>query len=157
LLCAGSARGTEWVHFTRGDDVSGVAQVGSDVWIGTSGGLVRFDPMRGTSQFVNKANSGLHTNAVSRLTADPSGGFWVMSRYQTLVQRFDGTTWSAVDVNESGFGLFDTYGMSMAFGPNGRVWFGTSVGLAALQGNQWQTFRGNDFGIPSEMGVTSSS
>jgi signal transduction histidine kinase len=76
-----------------------------------------------------------------------SDGFRILPS-QPLPPPDPGPTWSIQNHGESA-GMDQRYVYSMAFGPNGDLWVGTSDGLFHYNGYQWNSFTVED-GLPSD-------
>jgi hypothetical protein len=53
-------------------------------------------------------------------------------------------------LNRQNSGLPDDEVLSVAYDPQGYLWFGTRAGLARYDGQAWQVYHGRDFGLPGE-------
>jgi ligand-binding sensor domain-containing protein len=84
----------ECINFTYGEKIFALADNHEYLWIGTDGGLVRFDKHTETMVFYNKAstNSGLMDNHIRALAIDSTGNLWVGTEYGGL-SKFDGSSW----------------------------------------------------------------
>ncbi|MEN3039757.1 MAG: two-component regulator propeller domain-containing protein [Candidatus Kryptonium sp.] len=91
FICFSFSQNPEWVNFTYGNDVYAVALEGNYVWVGTVGGLVRFDRTTGAMTFYNKANSGLPDNYVFSIAIDGQGNKWIGTR-RGLDKNYDTTS-----------------------------------------------------------------
>jgi hypothetical protein len=66
------AQNPEWINFTNGDRVFDILCSGNNVWIGTDGGLIKFDKVTNKMSFCNRANANLPDNHVTcTLSSDP--------------------------------------------------------------------------------------
>ena len=52
----------EWNAYTYGGNIHAIVQQGDILWLGTSGGLVKFNKTNGEKTFFNTANSGIRLN-----------------------------------------------------------------------------------------------
>ena len=60
-----------WINYTNGQTITSILEINeNELWIGTNGGLVRFNKVSGSKTFFNKANSGLPGNNITCLTYD---------------------------------------------------------------------------------------
>lgn len=88
-------------------------------WIGTYGGLVKYD---GTSWTVyNTNNSGLPNNEVTTIAIDSTGNKWI-GTVQGLA-RFDGANW--IVYNDSNSALPFNSVTATTIDPSGNIWVGT--------------------------------
>ena len=101
-----------------------------DLWIGTEGGLAKFD---GESwEVYDTGNSGLPGNWVWSLALDAQGDLWIGTSEDGLA-RFDGENWQGYRSWNSG--LPDNCVSSLAFDAQGNLWIGTEGGLAKFDGD----------------------
>ncbi|MGC2661500.1 MAG: two-component regulator propeller domain-containing protein, partial [Bryobacteraceae bacterium] len=112
------------------------------LWIGTSGGLVRFDG----AQFVvfNRDNiAAFRENSVFCLLTSANGTLWVGTEGGGLLSYSDGVfrAWSKDD------GLTNGYVRALRQDQAGDIWIGTDDGLFRLRGQKIQRVDGRN-GIP---------
>ena len=127
------------------DDVTAVLQTRDGyLWVGTAGGLARFDGVRFTVITLPAANS----NQVLRVTAlceDQSGRLWIGTQQGGLL-------WYAADVLQrfaSGSGGLNRAVTSIAADVGGDLWIGTPEGLDRIRGAVVTRFGVAD-GLPGE-------
>ena len=113
------AQNPEWINYTNGQNVTSVVIEGNNVWIGTTGGLVKLNKTTGEKTFFNKSNSGLPSNSVSSIAIDGLGNKWI-GTYG--LAKFDGTTWTVYTTSNSG--LPDNTVNSIAIDSSGNKWIG---------------------------------
>ena len=65
----------EWMNFTYGEFVTDLASDSNYLWIGTIGGLVKFDKQTEKMTFYNKANV-LPDNHVRAVAIDSNHNIW---------------------------------------------------------------------------------
>lgn len=97
------------------------------LWLGTFGGLVRFDGVKFT--LFNTTNSpGLKSNRILSLYEDRAGHLWIGTEHGGLTRYTDGTftTYTRED------GLPDDLVWSMCGDREGNLWVGTESGPACL-------------------------
>lgn len=67
-----------WTTYTSGTNVRDILVTENDLWLGTSGGLVRFSPESATFEIFNNTR-GLAMNATVGLGADARGWIWIVA------------------------------------------------------------------------------
>jgi len=64
LLSFSYAQTPQWINYTCGNNVYSLDDESNDLWVGTTGGLVKLDKATGIPTFFNKSNSDLSDNDV---------------------------------------------------------------------------------------------
>jgi ligand-binding sensor domain-containing protein/signal transduction histidine kinase len=112
------------------------------LWIGTTGGLVRFD---GTHFIVfDRQNTpALHENSVFSLTVSRDGSLWIGTEGGGVVRYAKGQfrSWTTRD------GLSNEFARTVIEDTQGTIWAGTDNGLLRLRGERFVRVDGRD-GIP---------
>lgn len=111
-----------------------VVDANQEVWVGTNGGVSRYNGTSWTSYTI--ANSGLVEDYVNTLAIDMLGNLWVGTNRG--VSRYDGTTWTSYTTTNSG--ITSNNVRSIATDPIGNLWFGTSGGVSKYNGTTWTTY-----------------
>jgi ligand-binding sensor domain-containing protein len=150
LCMTGSASGQlAWKSYTNSKYAYIAIDRGQKLWVGTMGGLVRFDKATQVSDLYTPAN-GLPDMHVTGLVSDRKQVLWV-SCYQHGLANFDGAAWSYFHLTGvSGKKLEVT---AMAVDSTNRLWIAgastnpTDVLIASYDGNIWKKFTTTD-GIP---------
>ena len=105
------------------------------LWMGTFGGLARFDGARFVV-FDKSTSPALRNSGVHALLADRSGGLWVGTNGGGLTLLRDGVART--------FGVAEGLGAdvvrSLFQDSKGRVWAGTNGGLSLLEGERFRTW-----------------
>ncbi len=116
-----------WKNFTNTNDVKAFAYANDHLWIATTGGLVKFDPVTEARQVFTNAE-GLGGNFLLSVAADSNGNLWVGADNGTLTKlefvsgRF--TVYPFIDRDNRQLKL------SAILPDSGRLWIGTDVGVA---------------------------
>lgn len=152
LMNSLTAQKPQWLNYTRGNSVRSIALVDDELWITTSGGLMKLDKKTGSETFYNKANSDLTNNFVERLAIDKNGKKWISSWGGTIwnggLTCFDGTIWKQYNLPE--LGIPATYITCIATDSSGSVWLGTDnyCGLVKFDGFTWTIYKNSNSGLP---------
>ncbi|MCK4353113.1 T9SS type A sorting domain-containing protein [candidate division WOR-3 bacterium] len=140
-----NAQHPDWINYTNGQDVRALADNGSEIWIGTTGGLVKLDKATDSMTFYNRANSGLHYNYIKALAIDGNDNIWIGTKWGGLA-KFDGTNWTVYNTSNSG--LPDNYVSALAI-DGSNIWIGTEYGgLAKFDGTNWEVYNTSNSGLP---------
>jgi signal transduction histidine kinase/ligand-binding sensor domain-containing protein len=112
------------------------------LWIGTAGGLYRFDGVR-FERFQPLKGQGLLSEVITALLAQPDGGLWVgyLQGGATLLK--DGRL---RHFGESD-GLAPRVVSMLARDPTGAIWAATALGLKRFEGSHWDHI-GSDWNFP---------
>jgi ligand-binding sensor domain-containing protein/signal transduction histidine kinase len=99
------------------------------LWIGTSGGLVRFDGLHFTV-FDRQNTPALHENSIFCLMVSHDGALWIGTEGGGLVRyaRGEFRSWTARE------GLSNDFVRALAEDAKGNIWAGTDNGLLRLDG-----------------------
>jgi len=99
------------------------------IWVGTFGGLARFDGVRFTV-FDSGNTPGIAGNRIRSLFEDRDGVLWIGT--ETGLSRFAAGRFSALTVAD---GLPGDTILSITQDSAGRVWVGTHLGIAGIEGH----------------------
>lgn len=113
------------------------------MWIGTDGGLARFDGVK----FTPIALPSPTTNSVVHVTAlgeDANDNLWIGTQDKGLFEKTGGTLRHFTSV------LLDRSVTSLAADSRGSVWIGTKSGLNLWNGKKFEAFTTRD-GLPDDM------
>src|SRR5438105_3265015 len=126
------------------DSVTAILQTRDGfLWVGTSGGLSRFDGVNFTAVKLVKSvtNSPIWVTALSE---DISGQVWIGTQ-EGLFQLEHGSARRYTKAN----GLLDDFVTSVAADAQGLIWIGTKSGLNLFTGKEFKPFTARD-GLPDE-------
>src|SRR5437773_12562668 len=90
----------EWINYTNGQLVHAFAEDHIYLWIGTEGGLVKFNKVTNEKIFFNCSNSGLPSNRINALAFDTNGNLWIGTDRGVAI--FNGVNWIIYDNFNSG-------------------------------------------------------
>jgi ligand-binding sensor domain-containing protein/signal transduction histidine kinase len=105
----------------------------SFLWIGTTGGLLRFDGAHFTL-FDRENTPALHENNIFCLMVAHDGALWIGTEGGGLARFTDGhfRSWTTRE------GLSNDFVRTIAEAPDGAIWAGTDNGLLRLKGDRFQ-------------------
>jgi hypothetical protein len=117
-------------------------------WIGTFGGLVKFDGVNWT--VYKESNSGLPDNRVCAIAIDGGGNKWI-GTYGGGLAKFDGVNWTVYNTSNSGLPHNNVW--LIAIDRRGNKWIGTGSllrgeGLAKFDGVNWSVYNTSNSGLP---------
>jgi hypothetical protein len=114
-------------------------------WIGTRGGLAKFD---GSSWTVyNTSNSGLPDNWVFAIAIDGGGNKWIGTNGG--LAKFDGVNWTVYNAYNSS--LPSNGVLAIVIDGGGNKWIGTGGGLAKFDGSSWTVYNISNSGLPDNI------
>jgi ligand-binding sensor domain-containing protein len=143
--------GTNWINYTTSNgliknDVTCITiDSQGNKWIGTSSGVSKFD---GTNWTNYTTTDGLINNNVLCISIDILGNKWIGT--SGGVSKFDGTNWTNKtkhpDIQNYPYNSYSVN--SIANDPKkGTIWFGTTVGLIALDDKPTSTTNDTEKGL----------
>jgi len=113
------------------------------LWIGTTGGLLRFDGAHFTL-FDRQNTPALREFSIFCLMVSRDGALWIGTEGGGLARYLHGefTSWTTIE------GLSNDFVRALAQDANGTIWAGTDNGLLQFNGAGFQRFDGNP-GVPA--------
>jgi hypothetical protein len=126
-----------WTNFEINSSVHDLAFRGDEVWVGTEGGLLRYDLVSDRVVARYDTASGLLSNNVTSLDDAPDGGLWVGTHGGGLVHIAPDGTWTRHSVPELG-DPFVYRAMADVSGTG--YWVATWSGLSHFDGKNWRTY-----------------
>jgi ligand-binding sensor domain-containing protein len=130
-----------WTNYAINSSVHAVAVRGGEVWVGTEGGLLRYDLMRDAVVAKYDTTNGLLSNNVISLDPAPDGGLWVGTHGGGLVHIGTDGTWVRHSVPE----LADPFVYrTLADARGNGYWVATWSGLSHFDGTAWKSYTTRD-------------
>jgi ligand-binding sensor domain-containing protein len=129
----------DWQVFTNHEVINTVYHQGNTIWVGTTGGLIRYNTETGVKTIFNKGNSSLPSNAVETVQADNEGNIWI-GTYDAGIAVYDGKNWKAYSTTNSV--LPGNAVRSIFIDKNDNKWIGTDLGLVKVTGTNWKVMDG---------------
>ncbi len=115
-----------WLNFTNSNQVNDIVFEGKNIWVATSGGLLRIDSETNEQIQFNRSNSGIPSNNISCIFMDRSGVLWI-GTYDNGVANYDGKNWNTFD--EFNSSLTSEQVLSFLQDDEGIIWIGTQLGI----------------------------
>lgn len=156
MQLAGEA-GAGFTHFRVGNrNVKGMVADGGLVWVGTSGGVVKYDISKDDYKVFDVSNGSLISNGVFHLSKlDPD--HLVVGTYGggLSIHTISNNTWKNYNIPH---GLADQFVYDIVRADNGDLWIATWSGVNLVKGGKlddekaWQTFtlEGTKGGLPND-------
>jgi len=130
-----------WTNYAINSSVHAVAVRGGEVWVGTEGGLLRYDLMRDAVVAKYDTSNGLLSNNVISLDPAPDGGLWVGTHGGGLVHIAPDGKWERHSVPD----LADPFVYKALADVKGNgYWVATWSGLSHFDGKKWRSFTTKD-------------
>ncbi|MBS1912085.1 MAG: hypothetical protein JST22_08875 [Bacteroidetes bacterium] len=138
-------RAQQWVNFTDTHTAQALFELGGDIWVGTSGALVRYQTGIDKSTFFYRANSGLPSNVITAFLSDSARGTWIAT--WGGLAHFDGVNWQVYNTYNSPIPANDLTCLHRA--ADGAIWVGTYYnGLARFDGSHWTVYSAESSTLP---------
>ncbi|HKY21413.1 MAG TPA: two-component regulator propeller domain-containing protein [Vicinamibacterales bacterium] len=109
------------------------------IWVGTKGGIARFDGVRFTT-YGNRQNTQLRENEIWTMAETDDGSLWIGTYGRGLSRLKDGK----LTVYTTAQGLVNNFVSSVAADKDGAVWIGTDVGLSRFQDGRFVNYTAKD-------------
>ena len=119
------------------NNIWAIAEQGDFLWIGTLGGLVKFDKTTNEVK-ARYYDSDLGFTEVLSLATDKNGTLWIGCLDGGGVTSYDGSSFHNYTTSNSG--LPENSVWSIAVDSNNVKWFGTWGGLAKFDGKNWTQY-----------------
>jgi len=141
-----------WRHFTtQNDPVKTMTMDGSNLWMGTSKGMIRFNTQPVEDEAGNYAlefetysprstGGGITSRGIYVIAVDPEGHQWI-GTYGGGLSRFDGTSWKQYS---SADGLGDNWIYDIVFDESNIMWVATWSGVSVFDGTRFKTYTVDD-------------
>ena len=124
---------TQWRDFTLATESTSIALDGKYVWVGSTGGLIRFDTTTNKHELFLKTNSGLPVNWITCLVKDRAGALWVGTAASLAL--YNNGSWTQFNTHNSA--LPDSTPLCLSLDSSGILWVGTNGGLAKYDGSKF--------------------
>ncbi|MFZ7113757.1 MAG: T9SS type A sorting domain-containing protein [Bacteroidota bacterium] len=133
------------------NDCFHIVSEGNVIWIGTVGGLVRFDGIINWTTYTT-INSGLPFNYIVSLDVDKYGNKWIgtidtFGANSGGLTKYDGANWSTYSTVNSGISSDKIY--STFVDRQDNKWICNSYGVDFFDNSLWSTYIPSNSGIPS--------
>lgn len=156
--CRAQGSDGTWTNHTLDHRANALAVRGNTLWVGTAGGLLRWDLGLGVYAKYTPAD-GLVSTEIHDLAVDGQGRVWV--GHDRGLSLFDGIAWTTHDKDNTGGGIPGDVVLQVAVAPNGDVWLvstmvASDIGLGATvyDGATWTTYDEENSGLSDDQ-VTS--
>ncbi|HRI45673.1 MAG TPA: two-component regulator propeller domain-containing protein [Ignavibacteriaceae bacterium] len=127
-----------WLSYTDTKSVTALADAGDFLWVGTRGGLVKYQKYTGEITLFNSSNSELKTNHITTVTLSNDKSIWV-GTLNGEVYNYDGSNWVYFDSTNS---ILTGHSITQIISePSQKLWITTwGGGLFEKQGNNWKNY-----------------
>ena len=134
----------QWLNFTYSNQVTSLARVGSLWWVGTTGGLIRYDTTNQSITLYNRGNAKLPANDIKALTTDDQGKLWIATAQG--LGSYDGTDFEQFTTENST--LLSNNILSVKNEKGKGIWVATDTSICFYNGNSWTQYTEDDEGDP---------
>ncbi len=137
------SQNNQWLSYTNGKSITCQVQDSDYIWIGTSGGLVKYNKIDGSREYLNQTNSGLPDNYIYCIEVDAVGSLWIGTAHG--LAKFDGTSWQVYNTDNSGIG--NCLVRYISIGAVNTIWIASNYTVSKFENNVW-TFYDDENGLP---------
>jgi ligand-binding sensor domain-containing protein len=129
----------ECITYTFGDDIITMIDDRDYLWLGTDGGLVKFNKLTEEKVIYNKANTnnGLMDNHIRALAFDSKKNLWIGTEYGGI-SKFDGNNW--LNFNPENSPLPYEYISCIAIDKNDNIFIGNGNYLSIFDESNWSSY-----------------
>ncbi|GEM_PF-2145502 len=125
-----------WINYTYTNAILSIQYNADNWWLGTEGGLVKFNEETKTIQVFNRGNSDIISNRIPMLAKDENGNLWLGSAFG--VSKFNGGTFTNFTMENSE--LLNNNIKYLDYERNNGLWIVTDSALTFYNGSQWKHF-----------------
>lgn len=131
------AQSNRWENITNTNMVTSLYNDGDTLWVGTFGGLIKYNKKTGDYFCYNKANSGLPSNNITDITMDSKQNIWLTTYYNGIACFSNGTC--KIYNQFSNNGLRDIWADDIYIDNNDTVFFGPNTQFNRIKNNELKT------------------
>ncbi|PIP76684.1 MAG: hypothetical protein COW85_12920, partial [Ignavibacteria bacterium CG22_combo_CG10-13_8_21_14_all_37_15] len=147
IVIIGYSQTPVWENYVDSKPITSLADEGNNLWVGTTGGLIKLDKSSGEKTLYNKGINGFPDNYINTITIDSVGNKWIGTK-NGGVGKFDGTKW--ISYNTTNSALPNNNVTSIKIDKNGAIWFSTlGGGIAKYTGTDWTIFNTSNSPLPN--------
>jgi len=128
-----------WENITNTNMVTSLYNDGDTLWVGTMGGLVKYNKKTGDSFCYTKANAGLPSNCILGLTKDSKQNLWIACRFNGVGCFKNGTcsTFNRINTDMT----YDEWCQGIYVDKNDTVFFGPLFSFNRIYNNQLKSMQ----------------
>ncbi len=90
----------EWTNYANTSRITSLMKDGEDMWIGTTGGLIKMNILTGDKILYNKATEHYPGNYVTSIKKTPEGVIWIGTK-DGGIGKFEGENWESINTDNS--------------------------------------------------------
>lgn len=129
---------THWLNYTFSHRAFEIVIKGENVFVGTLGGLVKYNKLTGNKTFLNRANSNLADNNVLGLSQSANGAIYMGGKKYGFGILSDSL---CTIYNQANSDLpFDQYNVRVKTDKNGNIWIASFRWMIKYDGHNWKTW-----------------
>ena len=127
-----------WVNLTFTNHVTAIERIGTSWWIGTTGGLVKYDTVDRSITVFNCANSNLPADHINDLTVDEQGRLWIATK--------NGLSWYKDHQFTDSYPLYSKNILLAKYEKGKGLWVATDTSLSFYASYPWKHYFKDDQG-----------
>ncbi len=132
-----------WINLTYTNTVTSIARTGTSWWVGTTGGLMKYDTADQSVTLYNCGNSELPADYINDLTVDDNGTLWVAT-HNGLARHENGPQFSVFSPATGS--LYSKNVLFARYEKGKGLWIATDTALTFYDGNTWLHYFEDDQG-----------
>jgi ligand-binding sensor domain-containing protein len=128
----------DWKNYLTNNNVNCIVKENDSLWLGTTGGLIKFNPFDLSHIIYTKENSELPHHNITSIAIDSIGNKWLGTRGGGVI-KFDGLKWQVY--NQKNTPLSNDFINSVSIDSAGNLWVALEyASIFRYDGNNWYDY-----------------
>jgi ligand-binding sensor domain-containing protein len=127
-----------WINYLTANDIQCIAKEVEYLWIGTTGGLIKYNYIDETYDYLDKINDGLPHHDIKSIVIDSVGNKWLGSWGGGLI-KYDNESWQVY--NQKNSGLNNDFIEAVTIDSSGNLWIAPNfMSVIKYDGINWISY-----------------